>query len=437
MTGQHKKMYATLVAGHLFDGYDINMIGFILPAIIAAFSLSRPQAGFLASCVFMGMLAGSVLIGPLADHLGRKRSLLLAIGAYCLFSVGAGLTQNYDSLIALRILQGVGLGAEVPMVFTYLSEYMPAKPRGILLASGVFFWQGATFLAALLAIWLVPSFGWRAMFFSGAVPALLLLIIWTRIPESVRYLLARGREAEAEAIVGEFSSIPASEAPPNAPAETTSAVSGQKVSPLDLFRAGYGKATLGVWIMQFCGGFVFFGLAVWLPSIFLRMGFGIVHSFIYTAIITGSGALGNVFGGWLLDRIGRRATLALFFGLGGAFLLVWGTVHGVNTLLLFGALAAFFSFGGAGGPLFTYTSEIYPTLLRGTGTGAAAGWQRVAGLVAPTVLGFLMGTKATTYSLFALNAGLMFVGLLAAFFLIHETRNKSLEQINAELGSKV
>lgn len=431
MTNRHKSMYATLVAGHLFDGYDINMMGFILPAIIGVFGLTKPQAGVLASCVFMGMLGGSILIGPIADRIGRKRSLLLAIALYSVFSFAAGLTHSYGSLVAMRILQGVGLGAEVPMVFTYLSEYMPAKPRGILLASGVFFWQAATFLAALVALVLVPAFGWRAMFFSGAVPAVILFIIWTRIPESVRYLIARGRVHEARTVVDGFSTVQSVEGRAGAVASSEHQGAG---SVLDILRGGYLKATLGVWIMQFCGGFVFFGLAVWLPSIFLRMGFGIVHSFEYTAIITGSGALGNVFGGWLLDRVGRRLTLMLFFVLGGIFLLLWGTAHGVETLLLFGALSAFFSFGGAGGPLFAYTSEIYPTLLRGTGTGSAAAWQRIAGLVAPSVLGLMMGANATTYRLFALNAGLMFVGFLAALLLIHETRNKSLEQINTELA---
>lgn len=435
LTGQHKRVYATLVAGHLFDGYDINMMGFVLPAIIGAFGLSKPQAGFLASCVFMGMLGGSVLIGPISDRLGRKVALVLAISVYCMFSFGAGLAHSYESLIAMRIFQGVGLGAEVPIMFTYLSEYMPARQRGALLAAGVFFWQSATFLAALVALVLVPRFGWRAMFFSGAVPAILVVIIWTRIPESVRYLVARGRSNEAASIVERLSTVSAgtigrtvSEIKDPAPRESSG-------TPIDLFRGGYLKATLGVWIMQFCGGFVFFGLAVWLPSIFLRLGFGIVHSFAYTAIITGSGALGNLLGGILLDVIGRRFTLALFYALGSVFLLLWGKAHDVQMLLLLGGLAAFFSFGGAGGSLFAYTSELYPTLLRGTGTGSAAAWQRIAGLLAPTVLAFMMRANISTYNLFLLNSSVMFLGFLAALSLIHETRNKSLEEINAELGT--
>ena len=96
---------------------------------------------------------------------------------------------------------------------------------------------------------------------------------------------------------------------------------------------------------------------------------------------------------WLLDRIGRRSTLALLFALGGLFLLLWGKARDVEALLLFGALVAFFSFG-ASGTLFAYTSEIYPTLLRATGTGLAAAWLRIAGLVAPSVLGLMMGARA-------------------------------------------
>lgn len=429
LTGRHARIYATVIAGHFFDGFDINMMGFMIPGIIATFGISGAQAGFLASGVFIGMLVGSVAVGTLADRIGRKRALLFAIGTYCALSLASAFAGSYGLLALLRILEGIGLGAEVPMVFTYLSEYMPARHRGVLLASSVFFWQVASFFAALIALLVIPAFTWRGMFVVGALPAVVLGIIWLFIPESVRFLLGAGRTEEAEGIVRRLSTVE----PATAPGDMVPLPPPARLR--DIFRGRYLRPTLGIWIMQFTGGFVFFGLGVWLPSIFVRMGFTIVHSFSYTGIIIGAGALGNIAAGLLLDRLGRRATLALFFLLGGAFMFLWGRATEPGLILGLGAVTAFFGGGGAGGPLFAYTSEIYPTRYRGSGTGWAAGWQRIAGIIAPSVLGMMLGAGATSYAFFAVMGTLLLIGGVAVLALGYETRGKSLERIAADLAA--
>lgn len=428
-TRRHASLYATVIAGHFFDGFDINMIGLVLPGIIATFQISVPQAGFLASSVFLGMLAGSVIIGMIADRIGRKRALLFAIGFYSATSLAAAFAESYPALAAIRMIEGFGLGAEVPLVFTYLSEYMPARRRGILLASSVFFWQVASFAAAMIAIIVVPSFTWRGMFVVGALPAIVLFVFVLRLPESARYLISQGRIDEAEAIARRLSTV----APSAVRAQILPAAAVGRLG--DLMRAGYLRATLGIWIMQFTGGAVFVGLAVWLPSIFVKMGFPMVKSFAFTAAITGAGAVGNIAAGFLLDRIGRRATLAWFFLLGGVLMFAWGAATAPESIVVLGAMTSFFGGGGAGGPLFTYTSEIYPTRFRASGTGWAAGWQRIGGIVAPSVLGLLLASGAANYTFFAVMGATLLVGAFAAFFLGYETRGKSLEQITAALAS--
>jgi putative MFS transporter len=344
-------------------------------------------------------------------------------------SLLAAFAWSYKSLLIIRIVEGFGLGAEVPLVFTYLSEFMPERRRGLLLASSVFFWQGASFVAALVAIYIVPHFTWRGMFVAGAIPAFILALVFLRLPESVRFLIARGRLAEAEGIARRLSTIaPETITVTELPKAATNARLG------DLLRGGYLKATLSVWIMQFCGGAVFVGLAVWLPSVFVRMGFPVVRSFLFTAAITGAGALGNIGAGLLLDRVGRRPTLATFFLLGGLLMLAWGLAQNGPAIVALGAVTAFFGAGGAGGPLFTYTSEIYPTRFRGAGTGWAAGWQRIGGIVAPVLLGSLLTAQAGAYLFFAAMAMALLVGSLAMIILGTETRGKSLEQISTELS---
>ncbi len=430
-TPTHVRMYLAVALGHFFDGFDINMMGLVLPGIVATFGLTGGQAGFLASSVFLGMFIGSTLIGLIADRYGRRRAMIGSILMYCVLSLATAAAWNQTSLVTLRILQGVGLGAEVPLVFTYLSEFMPARRRGLLLASSVFFWQASSFFAAFVAIWAVPAYTWRGMFVVGAVPAVLLLLLWIGLPESVRFLVGLGRLREANAIVTRLSTVDPATLPPSSrlpvvqPARVGEIVSGAYLRP-----------TLGIWLMQFTGGAVFFGLAIWLPSIFARMGFPLVKSFVFTGVITGAGALGNLVGGALLDRIGRRTTVSLLLGIGGLLMLAWGRATSPAAILALGALTALFSSGGAGGPLFAYTSEIYPTRFRAAGTGWAASWQRIGGIVAAPALGALLTAGIPGYAFFVVMGAVLLIGAIGGYLLGFETRGKSLEEITAALCGK-
>jgi MFS transporter, putative metabolite:H+ symporter len=324
----------------------------------------------------------------------------------------------------------LGLGADVPLVFTYLSEFLPARHRGVLIASIVAFWQASSFVSALLAIYIVPAFTWRGMFIAGAIPIVVLLLLVIRLPESVRFLLLKGGTEEAEAIVKRFSDVDP------ATLQAAAAVAERQASFSELARSGYLWTTIGLWIMQFAGGAVFIGMLVWLPSVFVKMGFSLVRSFAFTAAITAAGALGNVIGGLLLDRIGRRATLTTAFLVGAVLTFVWGYAATESQILLVGCATAFFAFAGAGGPLFAYTSEIYPTRFRATGTGWAAAWQRIGGITAPLVLGAALASGAQNFSFFLILAATLLLGGFAMLFLGYETKDRSLEQIQAELSAK-
>jgi MFS transporter, putative metabolite:H+ symporter len=140
-TPRHSIMYASVILGHLFDGFDINMMGTVLPGISREFHLTPALAGYLASSVFVGMLVGSAIVGMLADRIGRKRALLFAVLFYGTLSLITATAWSYRSLVAMRMIEGFGLGAEVPLVFTYLSEFIPIRQRGVLLASSVFLFQ--------------------------------------------------------------------------------------------------------------------------------------------------------------------------------------------------------------------------------------------------------------------------------------------------------
>jgi len=429
-TRRHLAFYLTIVICHFFDGFDIQMMGFTLPGIVGEFKLTPGQAGFLASSVFTGMLFGGIIVGTLADSIGRKNALIFAIVTYGLMGLCAAFAPSYEALVIIRVVQGFGLGAEVPLVFTYLSEFLPARRRGVLIASIVAFWQASSFVGALLAIYVIPIYTWRGMFWIAAIPVAILLIFVLRLPESIRFLVMRGRTAEAEAIARRFSdvdpsgiNVAASQAEPQARLR-------------DLASAGYLRTTAALWVMQFCGGATFIGMLVWLPSIFVKMGFSLVRSFVYTAAITAAGALGNVVGGTLLDRIGRRPTLGGAFIIGGILMFAWGYAATDTALVTLGCATTFFAFGAAGGPLFAYTSEVYPTRFRATGTGWAAAWQRIGGVVAPMALGAILANGASNFMFFAVLSVTLLAGGFSMLLLGYETRGRSLEQIQVDLSAK-
>jgi MFS transporter, putative metabolite:H+ symporter len=432
VTKRHIGLYGAVISGHLFDGYGINMIGATIAGIIATFKLQPQQAGFLASSVFYGMLAGALLVGPLVDRIGRKWGLILSILVFSIFSFLCAVATSYEQLVCFRILQGVGLGAEVPVTLTYVSEFMPTKYRAMAVTCATFFWTGGSMVALLLGVVLVPAFGWQSMFIAGSLPAILILILCAFIPESVRFLVKNGKLDEAERIADRLSTIPAEQVVESARTGAPAA-SEQKVPISQMFKGKYALLTSGVWIMLFICGFVFYGLGAWLPSIFVKMGFGFVKSLSYSAIISGAGAVGAVMGGTLIDRLGYRKTLVSFFLISGMSLLLWETSPNATVMVLLGVLTSCFGFGAAG-IIFAYTSSLYPTAVRATGTGWAAFWQRCGGLVAPLVLGIIVQTNMPTYMFFVVLGIPTLIGAAVAFGMTRELKGKSLDEIHRELS---
>jgi putative MFS transporter len=434
-TRRHAQIYATVVTGHLCDGFDSNLTGYILPGVIAAFAITKYEAGFIGSSVSVGMLIGALGIGFVADRVGRKLAFMLGMAIYSVLSLVLCLTWNYESLLVLRMVQGIGLGAEAPLVFTYLAEFMPARIRGRLVATSIFGWVFASAIAALVAIPVLPAFGWRGMFFIGGILGLVILVIAAlTLPESVRSLIARGRLTEATRITNWLSSVPPAPAAADepVPADATRAAPSF-ASTMDILRGAYRRYTLAIWAMQFIAGFAFFGIAVWLPSIFVSMGYKLTQSLTFVVVIASAGAVGSLVSGQLIDRLGRRNTLWLFFALSGCLMFAWSAARSGPAILVIGGLADFFAVGAGGAALYAYTSELYPTHARGIGTAWAAGCQRLAGAIAPTALGYVLGHTASTFGFFSIIGAGELVAAVLAFFFCFEGRGKTLEEISAAL----
>jgi MFS transporter, putative metabolite:H+ symporter len=434
MTAKHVGLYVVSALGHFFDGYDVQVIGVILPAIVAAYHLTPGQAGALGSSAAFGMLFGAICVGFVSDRIGRKSALMLALGVFAVFSFLCAIAPNFGLLITFRVLTGVGLGAEVVTMYAYISEFLPARSRGTLLTTSSLFWQLASVVAALLALAVVPTLGFKGMFLIGALPALVVLVVWRMLPESVRFLVNRNRMAEAVDVVRGLSDVDPASVPKDS--ETVNAArtieATEKLTVGSLFRGKFARITPGVLLIQFFNGFVLFAIVTWLPSILVAKGFTFVHSLVYVIVIVGVGAFGNVGAGLLLNRIGRRNAMLVFFVLGGVSLMIWGVQSTPAGILILGSIASFFIYG-VSGAVYTYSSEVFPTKLRATGTGWSGGAQRVGAIVAPSVIGAMIGSHLPIISVFILLAVGFIVAAVAVLFLTHETGSRSLEEIEASV----
>jgi putative MFS transporter len=432
LTKRHAGIYTSVISGHFFDGFSINMMGVVVGGIIATYHLKPSQSGFLVSCVFYGMCLGALLGGPIADKFGRKRVFVTSILIYSVFSLLCAVAPSYHSLLIFRMLQGIGLGVEVPVSLTYVNEFMPLKLRGLAVSSATFFWTIASVVAALLGLVLLPVFGWRSMFIVGFIPAIVVLLIWFSVPESVRYLINKGKLDQAERIVDRLSTIPASKNEDSSEQTVSRKSIAEQISIKKIFKGKYAVQTIAVWLMLFICGFVFYGLGSWLPTIFVKMGYSFVRSLSYTAVISLSGAVGSLVGGLFIDKLGYRLTLISFFFISGASLMLWVTAPNASIMIMWGILTAFFGFG-AGGVVFVYVTSLYPTNVRATGTGWGAFWQRAGGIVAPFVLGVIIQSNLPTYMFFFTLGIPTLIGGIVALTMTVEFRNKSLEQIHEEL----
>ncbi|HEY4454793.1 MAG TPA: MFS transporter [Pseudonocardiaceae bacterium] len=432
-TSRHLALYLLLLAGHFLDGFVINVTGVVLPGVIKGFHLTSGQAGIFSSVLFGGMLVGAAATGMVSDRLGRKYPLIACLLVFAVFSLLAAFAWNYPALLTFRALQGVGLGAEIAVVLPYIAEYVPSGKRAPLMTTATAGWLLGLPVAALVGAAIVPSLGWRAMFVVGAVPVIVAIVMVFCLPESVRYLVRSGRDAQAAIVVDSLAGRGHGMDVGTLPTVETRDAPG---SVRRLLSRDYLRYTLAIWLMELCAGAFLYGLSAWLPSVLEKRGIGLLGSFAYTGIITAVGVVGSILAGQLVNRTGRRWVLGAGFVVSGLFCLWWGAAGGTAGVLVLGSLATFFGSGLAGSTLFAYVGELYPTANRATGLGWAAAWQKAGGLIIPTVIGFVLAAHASSYLFFVLFAVISMIAGIAAFAATFETKGKTVEQITAEVTAR-
>ena len=379
----------------------------------------------------IGMALGAVISGTVADRIGRKKVFTITVLLYSIASAFCALSWNYQSLLVFRFLVGFGLGGELPVAATLVSEYAPSRVRGRFIVLLESFWGLGWIVAACIAYFFIPVYGWRMAFLIGALPALYVCLIRLHMPESVRYLLTRGRVDEARQIV---LSLEKQLHVPSAlfTGETETVPVVAKASFRELWKKPFMSRTIMLWLVWFGINFSYYGIFMWLPSLVFQQGFTVVKTFEYVLIMTLAQLPGYYCAAWLVDKIGRKYTLSAFLLFSGVASYFFGHASTAATLMIWGSVMSFFNLG-AWGVLYTYTPEQYPTAIRALGSGWAAGFGRFGGMAAPMMVGALLARSfgfASVFYMFALVFAAVAVIVLS---LGVESKQKDLESLSDEL----
>lgn len=405
--------------GWAADAMEVLLISFALPALGQEWGLSNTQKGLLGTAIFLGMLAGALVWGRLSDVLGRKIGFISTVAIDSVFGLLSAFAPTFGWLVALRTLTGFGVGGTLPVDYSIFAEYLPNEKRGRYLVLLEAFWALGVIAAAGLAWLIVPRFGWRWLLAVSALPGLIIFFIRRTIPESPRFLLVNGRTEEARQVLEQVARTNGRELPDRPLRPMPKTVSRTS----DLWKPELRRTTLLLWVIWFAISLGYYGVFTWLPTFFKSSGMATLPVYQNTFILALAQLPGYLSAAYLVEKWGRRRTLAFYLAASGVFTYLFALATSTSGLVLMGIWMSFFTLG-AWGALYAYTPEAYPTNLRGTGMGAASGMTRISGAIAPSLGALLLGASlALPLTVFAIS---FVVGGAAALAMPFETTDQPL-----------
>jgi putative MFS transporter len=418
--------------GTFFDAVDLMAISYALPAFVDSWKMTPQQIGLVLSSAFLGQLFGAIIAGWAAERYGRLYVTTITIGIFSVMSLACAFAWNPTSLIIFRFIQGLGLGGEVPIANTYVNEIARAEVRGrFYLLFQMVFGIGLV-CAAVLGYLVVPTLGWQFMFYLGAVPAILVFFLRRLLPESPRWLVAKGRIDEADKVVAaiEQSITRSGKTLPPPRLDPALATPSKPTRWTEIFEGIYLRRTLSDWAFWFCCFSTGYGLLSWLPTLYRTVfHLSVADALKYGMITSCVGILSAICCALFIDRIGRRLWFTGSFFMGGVTLLALWYVgpSTAQTVLAFVTFGWFFM-SSLSLALNLYTSELYPTRIRAFGGAVGGAWQRVAAALGPNVIAFLLPYGVG--SLFVYFGGLALLGSVLAWIYAIETKGRTLEELS-------
>ena len=380
----------------MFDAMDVGILSFIIAALATEWALTPNEMGWIGSVNSIGMAVGALVFGVFADKVGRKKIFMITL---ILFSVASGLsalTTTLFAFMALRFLVGMGLGGELPVASTLVSESVEAKERGRVVVLLESFWAAGWIVSAVIAYFIIPTYGWRIALLITALPAFYAIYLRLKLPDSPQFT---AKNTESRSIIQNIKGVWAKK---------------------------YAKATSMLWIVWFTVVFSYYGMFLWLPSVMVMKGFSLIQSFEYVLIMTLAQLPGYFSAAWLIEKAGRKFVLITYLLGTAASAFVFGSAESTAMLIISGMLLSFFNLG-AWGALYAYSPEQYPTVIRATGSGMAASVGRIGGILGPLLVGSLVTAGYEIGWIFGIFCIAIVIGVLAVIVLGTETKQVELE----------
>jgi MFS family permease len=367
------------------DGYDLVVLGAVIPTLDSTGALGFTPASLTTAATLglVGVGIGAVCVGPVTDRIGRRTTLIGCIALFSVLTLATAFAPSATAFIVLRLLAGLGLGACLPTALTFMSEYAGDRASGSAMTRTMTGYHVGAVLTALLAIVVIPAYGWEAMFVIGGVAGLVVVpVMWAKLPESQAFLAATEGTAE-------------------------------RVRPVEVVRGRLLFVSLGLWVASFMGLLLVYGLNTWLPKIMEEAGYSLSAGLALLLTLNVGAVLGLIVSGRIADRRGNKVAVLAWFGI-AAVALALMAIKMESTVAVYAAvlLAGFFVFS-AQVLVYAFVGHLYPAAIRGTALGMAAGVGRVGAIVGPFLGGALVASGAAYPWGFFVFAGAAVCAVLA------------------------
>ena len=415
----------------IFDGYDLAVAGIALPSIMKDMGVDPTRAGFMVSSALFGMMFGAIFLGTIADRIGRRLTIAICIALFSVFTAAAGLAKDPLTFAVARFLAGVGIGGVMPNVVAQMTEYAPKRMRATLVTLMFSGYAVGGIVAALLGKGLIESYGWQSVFLAAALPVILIPFILKSLPESMSFLLAKGRADDLKWIASRLEpsykptatdhfAVPAEDKADSAPIK-------------HLFHEGRGFSTVMFWIAFFMCLFMVYALSSWLTKLMAGAGYSLGSALTFVLVLNIGAMVGAIGGGWLADRSHIKYVLAAMYALAAVSITLLGYKMPTELLFVVVGLAGASTIGTQI-VANAYTGQFYPMAIRATGLGWALGIGRSGAILAPILIGVLVGMSLPLQQNFIAIAIPAVIGMVAVLMIQH-SRSASAhhEDVSAEI----
>lgn len=376
------KLLMVIGTAWLFDAADVALLSFIMPLLKKEMTLTDGQIGLVSSITTVGMMIGAVLFGYLADKFGKKNIIIITLLLFSVSNLFLALTTDVNQFLLVRFITGIGLGGELPVATTIIADSFSGHQRSKMLILVDSFWAIGWIFASLLAFLFMPVYGWRPTVIITSVMALYTLVIRRHLPEQTN---VKNEKLQLS------------------------------ITLKKIWSPEFRRATLCLSILWFIIMFTYYGMFLWLPSVLIKRGFSVVHSFGYTLLMSFAQLPGYFLAAYLMGKLSRKKVLGIYLigTIIGAFL--FGTAQTVWLVVLSSCILSFFTLG-AWGIMIALTPTQYPIEIRGVGIGFTQSIGRIGATIGPYLIGFSLGIGINVATVFSYFVIALIIGILVLAF---------------------